>query len=217
MKTANEYVPRYFPIFFLLARTGLRIGEAIALQIGDLNFVNRLITVERNIVKGEVGLPKSNLTRQVDMSTQLTRLLGEIVLDRKEQLLRLNLSVDELPSMWLFQNEAGKPMDDSKIRKAFARVLLKAGLAQRNLHFLRHTFASLLIQQGESLAYVKEQMGHSSIDITVDTYGHLVPGGNRQAVDKLDVSDQIGMETKWKHFHKNEPLEEKAALQLLEK
>jgi hypothetical protein len=51
---------------------------------------------------------------------------------------------------------------------------------------LRHTFASLLIQQGESVAYVKEQMGHSSIQITVDVYGHLVPGGNRAAFDRLD-------------------------------
>jgi integrase len=49
-----------------------------------------------------------------------------------------------------------------------------------------NTFASLLIQQGESLAYVKEQMGHHSISVTVDIYGHLVPGGNKQAVDKLD-------------------------------
>ena len=49
-----------------------------------------------------------------------------------------------------------------------------------------HTFASLLLQQGESPVYVKEQMGHSSIAITVDLYGHLIPGGNRQAVDRLD-------------------------------
>lgn len=48
------------------------------------------------------------------------------------------------------------------------------------------SFASLLIQNGESLAYVRDQMGHHSIKITVDTYGHLVPGGNRQAVDRLD-------------------------------
>jgi integrase len=44
----------------------------------------------------------------------------------------------------------------------------------------------MLLQNGESLTYVKEQMGHSSINVTVDIYGHLVPGGNRQAVDKLD-------------------------------
>jgi len=53
-------------------------------------------------------------------------------------------------------------------------------------HALRHTFASLLIQQDESLAYVRHQMGHHSIKITVDIYGHLVPGANKAAVDKLD-------------------------------
>jgi integrase len=54
-------------------------------------------------------------------------------------------------------------------------------------HDLRHTFASLLLQNGESLTYVKQQMGHSSIQVTVDIYGHLVPGGNRAAVNKLDA------------------------------
>jgi integrase len=53
-------------------------------------------------------------------------------------------------------------------------------------HDLRHTYASLLIAQGESLAYVRDQLGHSSIQVTVDVYGHLVPGSNRSAVDRLD-------------------------------
>ncbi len=126
------------------------------------------------------------------MSKQLAQVLGQMVLDRKEQLLRLGLSVDQLPQLWLFQNETVKSLDDSKVRKIFSRVLTKAGLAQRNLHFLRHTFASLLIQQGESLAYVKEQLGHSSIDVTVDVYGHLIPGSNRQAVDRLDDGNILG-------------------------
>jgi integrase len=221
LKTVQKYTPNYLALFFLLARTGLRIGEAAALKIGDVDFVNRLINVERNLVKGVLGLPKSGLTRQVDMSSQLMQVLGQIVLDRKEQLIRLGMSAEELPSMWLFQNEVGKPVDDSKVRKIFARLLTKAGLAQRNLHFLRHTFASLLLQQGESPAYVKDQMGHSSIDITVDIYGHLIPGGNRQAVDRLDdgseIADQFGVETKWKHFEQKELPEEKAALQAIEK
>jgi len=56
----------------------------------------------------------------------------------------------------------------------------------RRIHDLRHTFASLLLQQGESIVYAKEQLGHASIQITVDTYGHPIPGANREAVDKLD-------------------------------
>jgi hypothetical protein len=57
------------------------------------------------------------------------------------------------------------------------------------IHDLRHTYASLLIQQGESLVYIKEQLGHHSIQVTVDIYGHLVPGGNKAAVDRLDGLD----------------------------
>lgn len=65
-------------------------------------------------------------------------------------------------------------------------MLQKAGLRQIRIHDLRHTFASLLLQQGESVVYVKEQLGHASIQITVDTYGPLIPGANRGAVDRLD-------------------------------
>lgn len=54
------------------------------------------------------------------------------------------------------------------------------------VHDLRHTFASLLLQQGDSVVYVKDQLGHAPIQLTVDTYGHLIPRANRAAVDRLD-------------------------------
>jgi hypothetical protein len=54
------------------------------------------------------------------------------------------------------------------------------------IHDLRHTFASLPLQQGESIVHVKEQLARASIQISVDTYGHLIPGANRAAVDGLD-------------------------------
>ena len=66
-------------------------------------------------------------------------------------------------------------------------ALIKAGVRRFRFHDLRHTFGSLLIQDGASLAYVKEQMGHSSIQLTVDIYGHLVPGANVNWVDSLDT------------------------------
>ena len=52
---------------------------------------------------------------------------------------------------------------------------------------MRPTFGSILIQHGASLAYVKDQMGHSSIQVTVDTYGHLIPGADVSWVDRLDA------------------------------
>ena len=95
-----------------------------------------------------------------------------------------------MPS-WVFCTEVGTPLDASRVRKVFRKVLKHAGLP---LHFtphcLRHTFASLLLQQAETPAYVQRQHGHASIQLTVDTYGKWLPMGNKAAVNQLD--DQNG-------------------------
>lgn len=107
-----------------------------------------------------------------------------LFLERKKETLRNGWG--ELPP-WVFASEQGTMLDGDNLQQRVHRsILKKARLRYIRLHDLRHTFASLLIRNGESLAYVKEQLGHHSIQITVDTYGHLVPGGNRQAVDRLD-------------------------------
>jgi integrase len=91
----------------------------------------------------------------------------------------------------VFISNEQNPIDQANFQSRIWRKLLaKAGLRYIRVHDLRHTFASLLIQNGESLAYVKEQMGHHAITSTVDTYGPLVTGGNKAAVDQLD-----GLET----------------------
>src|SRR5207249_6197070 len=97
---------------------------------------------------------------------------------------------------WVFTSENGTPLTPGNFHSRLWRPLLKkAGLHHFRVHDLRHTFASLLIQNGESLAYVKEQMGHHSIQITVDIYGHLVPGGNKAAVDRLDEPHTVSPAT----------------------
>jgi len=68
-------------------------------------------------------------------------------------------------------------------------VFQKADIPEIRLHDMRHTFVSLLLQQGESLHYIKEQLAHAAIQTTVDVYGHLAPGSNRNAVNKLDDED----------------------------
>jgi integrase len=72
----------------------------------------------------------------------------------------------------------------------FVKCLAKAGLRRIRFHDLRHTFATLLLMQGESPVYVKEQLGHSSIKVTGDIYGHWIPGANRAAVNKLPTLSQ---------------------------
>jgi integrase len=96
----------------------------------------------------------------------------------------------------VFRSPEGTILDpDNLYHRVFLPVLAKAGIRKIRLHDLRHTFGSLLLQHGASIVYVKEQMGHSSIQVTVDTYGHLIPGANVCFVDRLDEVPAEELET----------------------
>ena len=199
LEKAEEKAPDLYPLLLCAARTGMRQGELIALKGTDLDFNGRFIEVNRTLSRGKITLPKSNKTRRVDMSGQLTGALQDLLSKRKALALRREMEkpsgerrsaaevTGDIMEGWLFTTPIGTQLDPNNMRKnVFYRLLDLAGLRRVRFHDLRHSFATLLIQQGESLAYVRDQLGHHSIQITVDTYGHLVPGGNRQAVDRLD-------------------------------
>ncbi len=184
LETVRQRAPRYYPLFLCAVRTGLRMGELLALQWRDLDFHGRFIEVQRSYTHWQVTTPKSGESRRVDMSRELMQTLQDLQTER--QLEAAANGWKEIP-LWVFCSETGGLLHPHNLRdRVFYRLLKAAGLRQVRFHDLRHTFASLLLQQGESPVYVKEQMGHSSIQITVDLYGHLIPGGNKQAVDRLD-------------------------------
>ena len=86
----------------------------------------------------------------------------------------------------IFSNENGKPMSALNMyNKKFLPTVKKAKLNKIRFHDLRHTYASLLIDQGENIKYVQNQMGHASIKVTLDTYGHLMKDVNKEAANKL--------------------------------
>ncbi len=87
----------------------------------------------------------------------------------------------------VFPSEAGTPIPPDNIGPRYMEPALEqAGLRKFRFHDLRHTFGSLLIQAGVSPAYVQKQMGHRSIQVTIDVYGHLIPGENVAWIDTLD-------------------------------
>jgi len=175
---------RYYPFFLCALRTGMRLGELRGLEWEDIDFREGFIEIKRSYTKGRFTTPKNGKGRRVDMSRQLSEILKKLRTERKAEALAKGWK--DVPEL-VFVNEEGNVIDDVNLRKrVFNKALEKAGMRRIRLHDLRHTFASLLIQNGESLAYVKDQLGHHSIQITVDIYGHLVPGANRQAVDRLD-------------------------------
>ena len=133
---------------------------------------------------GKIETPKNGKSRRVDMWQQLTDTLRELQLQRKAETLRKGWG--KVPE-WVFIFEAGKPLILSHWRKGvFDRDLEKAKLRKVRIHDLRHSYASMMIPAGESFSYVRDQLGHYSIKVTVDIYGHLAPEGNKEAVDRLD-------------------------------
>ena len=89
---------------------------------------------------------------------------------------------------FVFPSQTGVVLDpDNMTRDRFLPLLQAAGIRAILFHDLRHTFGARLIAAGAPLNYVKEQMGHSRIQVTVDTYGHLIPGVGEQYVTRLDA------------------------------
>ena len=102
----------------------------------------------------------------------------------------------------VFTNGTGAPVDpDNMIKRNFQPALEAAGLRRIRFHDLRHTFASLLIDQGENIKFIQSQLGHASIQTTIDRYGHLMPLKNYMGVgkrldEKIFASNEEGEESK---------------------
>ncbi len=183
---------RYAPLFHTLAFTGMRLGEGLGLQWHDLDFDQDKIRVSRAFSGGRLeDTPKSGASRTVDMSLQLVETLRRLETERKAEKIRRGWT--DLPP-WVFVTEAGTPLDESRVRKVFAKVLKKVKLPGHfSPHSLRHSYASILLAEGEDLVYVQEQLGHASIAVTVDTYGRWLPKKGRGGWDRLE--EQVVAET----------------------
>jgi len=89
----------------------------------------------------------------------------------------------------VFTNNEGNPVDpDNMIKRGFNLALESAGLRRIRWHDLRHTYATLLIDQNENIKFIQSQLGHASAQITLDRYGHVIPPDNKLVGSKLDES-----------------------------
>ena len=172
---------------------GLRAAELAGLKWMDLDIQKRAFRVRRQYRDGVESRTKGKKNRTVDVSDALLSELQALKKRRQEEY--LGRGKNEVPE-WIFlgpgrrlpegKRAEGRPLDMDHFRnRVFWKACDKAKIRRRPLHSTRHSFASILLMAGESPQYVKEQLGHSSIRLTVDTYGHFIPGSNRQAVNKL--------------------------------
>lgn len=182
LETCAIKTPDHYPFFLCAFRTGMRLGELLGLRWGDLDWHEKFILVQRSYKLGRMTPTKTGKVRRVDMSDQLIGAMGSLYTERKREALQEGRG-EVVETVF---HRAGKPMEQNYIRRVFKRILVQAGLREIRLHDIRHTFASLLLSDGASPVYVKEQLGHSSIQMTVDIYGHLIPSSNREMVNRLD-------------------------------
>jgi len=170
----------HYRVAFLTAvLTGVRAGELWGLQWGDIDWNSKQIHVRRSLWKGKFQTPKTSYAiRKLDIPETLIQELKQW---------KLPCPVSEYDLM--FPSPEGKPtIHDNVIKRYFNTALRKAGLRQVSFHSLRHSNASIRIQSGQNIKYLSTQLGHSSIKITLDIYGHLFNDANfnRQQVELLE-------------------------------
>jgi integrase len=176
---ADVIDPRYRVLVLAAGYTGLRFGELAGLRTDTVDLLRRAVTVTATLsdVKGRVELrePKTPRSRRrvaisPNLADELATHIGKFGSDG-----------------WVFTSPTGDPIRRTNFRRrAWIPATETAGLDGVRFHDLRHTHAAALIAQGEHPKLISERLGHSSIRVTFDVYGHLMPGMDADAADRMD-------------------------------
>ncbi len=174
---------------------GLRLGEALAMRRGNLDLVNLTYLVTESFKRRQFRTPKSDKERLVDLPTFWCEELHGYLAYLKKNSLR-NGRGGQVDLLFEDPKEKGGPWPYSqrKVQYQMKKICASAGLRIRNPHDLRHTYATRLLMAHQSPAYVQKQLGHHSISMTVDTYGHWIPGEGRGQLDAALGGDVNGGE-----------------------
>ena len=181
---------RYGPVFFLALYTGMRRSELLGLRWTAVDLSARTLSVtetfQRIQGKGMMVLqPKTARSRRlVSLPPSAVALLSGLKVKQREQ--REALGMDRSESDYVFSQPDGRPFIPDKVSQAFANVIKDAGLPHIRLHDLRHTHATMMMEQGVNPKIVSERLGHASVVITLDTYSHVLPGIQEEAALKFE-------------------------------
>lgn len=183
---------RWHALWVLLGTRGLRLGEAMGLRWSDINFDTKQLVILRALQRQSAGAglqfvePKSATSRR-------TVALGEMACwalrdhRRRQNEERLSLGSEWHANDLVFCTVFGDPMDPGRIGRYLDRDLRNANCPRIRVHDLRHTAATILLQQNEHPRLVQELLGHSNIALTLGTYSHVAPTMHREAADRMDA------------------------------
>jgi integrase len=179
---------RYEVLYYLAITTGLRQGELLGLMWGDIDWASNTLFVQRQLRyrRGEgsrFAPPKTKAGKRiVQLGPETIRLLAEH---------RKNQDVERLRSDWqefdlVFPSMVGTPTSRRNLHKFFKRLLKKSDLPDIRFHDLRHSAATLMLQNNIPLIVVSRRLGHSKPSITLDIYGHYLPGMQDEVAKLMD-------------------------------
>jgi integrase len=178
---------RYYALYCVLIGCGLRLGEALGLTWPDVDLEKGKLTVRQQLaeVGGRLFLqePKTaSARRTVDMPGFVIQALQDHQRRQEEE--------GNLMNEWLlvFTDMNGGPVRRENLRRrSFEPLLRRAGIPRIRLHDLRHTYATLNLAAGTHPKVVQQALGHANINITLQTYSHVLPTLGREAADRLDA------------------------------
>lgn len=194
LQEAYKYDYIYWIFFKILIETGMRKGEAAALQWTDVDFKERTININKSLDFQEATKDPSlmfgetktyNSKRVITMSQSLTNDLRFHQNYQNQNKTALNDIYHFDLNLVLCRND-GNFMPKSSLFNAFSRILKRADLPSLPIHSLRHTHAVLQLEAGADMKYLQERLGHGSMQITADVYSHISKKIEKTRMDKFE-------------------------------
>lgn len=180
---------RLHALYELALRTGLRKGELLGLRWEDLDLDAGTATIHRSLQRTHTG-GLAILHTKTRASERRIALPTECVHSLKNHRERQQEERRVAGTAWsdsglVFTTPTGRPLDPANLTRRFGRLLNRAGLRRIRFHDLRHSTATLLLEQGVDLVVIKELLGHAHIGVTAGVYAHVRLRLQRQAIDAL--------------------------------
>jgi integrase len=170
---------KYQVLFRMAVFTGARQGELLGLKWQDIRWREKQVHIQRTFNNGHFFDTKTRTSnRKIDLGPALL-----------SELRKWRLASGKNDLGLIFANDAGQPIDrHNLVNRHFLPALKAAELPRVRFHDLRHTYASLLIKQGENIKYIQNQLGHSNPTVTLNVYAHLMDATNQEAACRLEDS-----------------------------
>jgi integrase len=191
----NEELPRLFAevpdglhrtILLLALKTGMREGEILALEWGDIDLSEAVIRVRRTYTGREISSPKNHERRDVDLTSEVVELLVKWWAE-------CGKPTDNRVLVFPGESENGHLSPSNILRRHFYPAMERAGIPRvgptgerRVFHSLRHTFSKRALETGSQLTWLSRHLGHSSLKVTTDIYGHWERAERRAQARRME-------------------------------